>query len=481
MKISEIFLASKTQYELDFVDIDVERDNRVYLDPFFISTRKDPWSVDTSRIIKSYFQYVIDLIRSDEMVQARAVLNHLNEPNETCLGMSRALPRGNGMGSDNTQKVFDSLLTSRAVQTGLVENLEDSAIFIEGIGKDKISDATTNIIRKCLLEYTINQCNLWGIPLVSDVASGFFWNKDIRNWDQIHIDRLVISEKAYLLVPKHSISFYRDYIDQQYYQHYVLNYLQGEHEKNNTSLVTIRTLKNGTVTRRVYKKDIKERDTPFSKENLRNFTMQHPDIFNKFQMQKASTVTPLLNKQLSDLRLEDITRFLSNLLSDLLPGDDDALKYHKLMIGILELIFYSHLTNPIKENEINQGRKRIDISMDNSANSGFFYHLHYIHQIVSRYVFIECKNYTNDPNNPEIDQLSGRFSANSSKFGILTCRSINNPQLLKQRCIDLWKQKNELVIVITDNDIKKWLIDILSDQNTILEDLTNKQRDIILS
>ncbi len=481
MKISEIVHLNKTQYELDFVDVDIDRDSHLYLDPFFISTRPDPWSVNSSRVIKSFFQYAIDLIKSDNVEQAKSIFIHLNEPNETCLGMSKNRPRGNGMGPDNAEQVFYSLMRSKAVETGLVENLEDTAIFIDRIGKDKVSDATTNIIRKNLLEYTEKQCELWGIPLAQDAPSGFFWDIDSREWDQALCKRLIINGKFYLLVPKQSVTFYKDYTGQQYHQHYVLNYLQGEHLQKNSHLVKTRTFKDGRTERYVTKNDVKDAEAPFSKELLRNFTRSHPDIFANFQSDKASILKPISNEQISELNLGEVIEILKGSLLSTNPGNTDASKYHKLMIGISELIFYPYLTHPVKEREINSGRKRIDFTMDNSATGGFFHRLHDVHKIPSGYALMECKNYARDVENPELDQISGRMSVNSRMFGMLFCRSLSNEKLIKERCRDYWQQKKELIMVVTDEEALKWLDYTVTNPNSILDDLETKQREIILS
>ena len=176
-RISEIYNLNKSQHELDFVNINPNRDFPVYLNPFIFSARTDPFSIEASRTIVNFFQHILALINEKNIEAARANFQHLNEPNETCLGQSRHRPRGRGVGEDNADDLFDSILNSEAVKTGLVEHLEDTAIFIPGIGRDKVSDMTTNIIRWNLILYTQQQCNLLEIPLTEDVASGFFWER----------------------------------------------------------------------------------------------------------------------------------------------------------------------------------------------------------------------------------------------------------------------------------------------------------------
>ena len=482
MKISQIHKPNKTQHELDFVDIDPLKDKAVFLDPFFISTRPQPWCVDSSRTIKSFFQYAIDLIKSDEVDKARALFVHLNEPNETCLGMSRSKPQGRGAGDDDSRRIFESILESRAVQTGLVEDLEDTAIFIDRIARDKVSDMTTNIIKKHLIDYTKSQCELWDIPLTNDVPSGFFWDSINKRWENMHTDRLVVKNKPLLLVPKIAVSFHKEYIDQKYYQHFALNYLQGEHLAKNSGLVRERTLKDGSKHRYVTKKDIKEKEAPFSKEFLREFTKNHPEVFKNFRKEKAQSVQPIGNDDLEDIDIGVLVDYLISSLNSLVAGGENASTYHKLIIGILEFIFYPSLNNPVKEKEINDGRKRIDITFDNSANGGFFHTLHNVHQITSRYIFVECKNYSEDPKNSEIDQLAGRFSVNTSKFGFLVCRTISDKNLFLKRCQDLWKQKNELIIPLTDQEIIAVLKNIKAGQVRTEEQLLNDlRRKVILS
>ena len=482
MKISQVFKLNKTQHELDFVDIDTAKDKAVFLDPFFISTRKHPWCIAANATIRKFYQLAIDYIKLGQLDKACSIFIHLNEPNETCLGLSKGRPSGRGVAGIQSQQILESIIKSKAAKTGLVDDLEDTAIFIENVDKDKVSDITTNIIKKHLLEYTIEQCNLWGITLTESVPTGFYWDSIAQKWDQKHEKRLVINHKPLLLIPKMAVSFYKNYVSRKYYQHFVLNYLQDENLLNNTSLVQSRKLKSGVIKKFVTKKDIEEKQAPYTKEYLRNFTEAHPDIFVNFRSETSDASIPISNDSLETINIQNLVDHLISQLESIPTGKEQAGRYHVLMIGILELIFYPNLTNPRKEKPINDGRKRIDITFDNSSTSGFFFRTHNTHQIPSSYIFGECKNYFDDPVNPEIDQLSGRFNVNSSMVGLLICRTIDDKSTFIKRCQDLWKQKKELVLPLTDKDVKKILLAIKDgtqhSEENLLADL---QREIIVS
>lgn len=104
------------------------------------------------------------------------------------------------------------------------------------------------------------------------------------------------------------------------------------------------------------------------------------------------------------------------------------------------------------EREIHQGRKRIDIVYENAATEGFFYRLHNTHQIPSGSIYVECKNYSTDVTNPELDQLAGRFGVNRGKAGLLLSRSVEDMDLLKNRCTDTFRDDRGLIVPLVDND-----------------------------
>src|SRR5258705_496439 len=132
------------------------------------------------------------------------------------------------------------------------------------------------------------------------------------------------------------------------------------------------------------------------------------------------------------------------------------------MIGAVELLFFPNLLHPVKEREIHEGRKRIDIVMENGARDGIFYRLHAIRHLPCAYVPIECKNYGREIGNPEIDQLAGRFSTNRGKLGLLCCRSIADRPALIRRCRDTFTDDRGLILVLEDSLIIECL-DLVAD------------------
>ena len=144
---------------------------------------------------------------------------------------------------------------------------------------------------------------------------------------------------------------------------------------------------------------------------------------------------------------------LARALKAIPGGDTHANVYHTLMVGVLEFIFFPHLTLPRKEQPIHEGRKRIDITMQNGAREGVFWWLRTARKLPCAYVAIECKNYTREVTNPELDQLSGRFSPQRGKVGILCCRQFDDRPRFIQRCKDTLGDDRGLILPLDDERI----------------------------
>jgi hypothetical protein len=173
MKFSRFFGLNQGQAQLDFVDVDTDRDMRLFVDPYAIQTKENDFNLACTDQIKTFFDEVLDALRRKNHLKAQDLTAHLSEPQETFLGFSRHRPQGRGVGRMQADQILSALRASRAFNTGLLVDLAETELFIEGIGPDKISDLTTNVIRGTLIEYTQNQCHLHGIEMTEGGQSFF--------------------------------------------------------------------------------------------------------------------------------------------------------------------------------------------------------------------------------------------------------------------------------------------------------------------
>jgi len=347
--------------------------------------------------------------------------------------------------------VWDSLKRSEAAKTGLLEDLEDAVLMIEGISSDIISDMTTNIIREPLIEYTERMCLQYGIPLENAVDSGPLWNRESRLWENQFVRLPVTEHGKLLLIPKSIVRRRMEYDEQEYFRDYILPCLMERELSANTKLV--RLLKSGT--RRVYKKDLIARYGSGKAVAIRE-TLRNPQVLDKYRRdRRRAPRPPLSHYDLADSQVGGVEPDWDSLLKTVLAlptGRQAAPDYEDAIEQLLTAVFYPPLADPIVQHEIHDGRKRVDITYTNMAISGFFYWLsqHYCAQ----HIFVECKNYGTDVANPELDQLSGRFSPSRGRCGILVSRSFQDKNLFERRCQDTAKDDRGFIISLDDDDLR---------------------------
>jgi hypothetical protein len=278
IRFSEAFQLGLSQPELDFVDIYIDGDMPVFVDPFAISLYGDTISRECNNAILGFFHSVIVAIRTGNSGRAKLMLNNLSEPNETKLGVSSGESRGRGVSGKQAGDLYKSLAKSKAAISGLVNEISECDLFIEGIGRDKISDITTNIIRQHLIEYTQQQCDLHNIKSMMKVPSGRIWDSNIGVWREKYTMLPVVNGMKVILVPRNFVRRNLAINSQDYLNKHVLEYLQAEHLQAGTSLVEV--LKNGV--RRVTKKTLRER-YPCTKDWMAQFTKEHPDVLEEYK------------------------------------------------------------------------------------------------------------------------------------------------------------------------------------------------------
>jgi hypothetical protein len=471
-KFSEHFSLGLTQHELDFVDVSNEYDTPVYVDPYAIEIHDDVWSAHASEYIRTFFLEVLNTLRRGDLSRAEALMSHFTEPQETFLGVSRGSPQGRGVGRMQSRQLMRAIRGSEAFRTGLLSDLSDMALYVEGIDRDKISDLTTNVIRQMLVEYTVQQCELLGVP-VAQYASPPMWDNDQKRWKSRYVNLPYIDKSPIMLVPKYVVRRKLSLDSQEFYNKQITDFLVAEQLRADTSLVQV--IKGKRV---VYKGAVREK-YPKSKPMIAGLVKKHPELLDLYK-DIARKQRPAVNFGEDGPSMTAVCSSLSSQYAKIPAGAKHADSYHRLIMGSLTTLFYPDLIQPHKEWEIHGGRKRIDIVFTNSADGGFFAQRRSDKQMNANMVIVECKNYSNDIANAEFDQLLGRFDDNRGKFGLITYRRSGNPDLILQRCRDAAARSQGYILALSDDDIVGMLNAKASlNDDRVSQELYAKYREII--
>lgn len=448
-RISSHYKLDGDQSTFEFVDVALNSDSPFFLDPRAFRALRSDWGEHCVSLLQSFFDDVLTRIQSGDHARAQQLLGSLSEPNETHLGLSSGRPAGRGMGSGLAEAMWEALSKSDAAASGLLQDLEDTVLFIDGIGHDRISDITTNIVRESLIEFTQDAAAYYGIPLVKRVASARCWNSSLRKWEVGYVDLPKVPTGPLILVPKCLVRRRPTFDPGEYIDHHILPILQEEELQAGSSLVEV--LKNGTM--RVTKKTVEEKYGR-SKKVAREVTTKHPEALDRYRSQSVTRRQPPSHGELADiLDIEppDWDGLLTTVLATPL-GKADADTYHRAVQALLSAILYPSLVNPVREFPIHDGRKRIDITFTNEAQQGFFAWAN-DKVVPAPYVFVECKNYGTEIANPELDQLAGRFSTRRGQLGITCCRAFKDRSLWVQRCKDTARDGRGFVLTLSDDDL----------------------------
>lgn len=196
-----------------FVDVEIERDNRLYVDPHAIRLhrRPEPFASDALRYIDTFFHEVTDSIITGtpaSLARGRLLLQQFAEPWETRLGMAQQGFQGHG-GADVVGTWIWEVLTGNAeavVRIGVLRHVEDLPLFVEGVDRDITSDITTRIIFSALADFTESMLQVYPQLRTGGNGTGVFtkqvWDPTSRGWRMRDVTLPIASGKPLLLVPR---------------------------------------------------------------------------------------------------------------------------------------------------------------------------------------------------------------------------------------------------------------------------------------
>lgn len=345
-KFSKYFRLNAGQSELDFVDVNTDLDTPVFVDPFAIEIRSDPWSNRCAESIRIFFDEVLSALRSKDNNRARYLVGQLSEPQETYLGLSSGKPQGRGVGRFQADLLLKSIRNSEAFKTGDLQDLSELALYVEGVGRDKISDLTTNLIRGELASYTREHCRLLKIPL-QNYSGPAIWDSERREWISREIELPLVNGEPVLLIPKAIVRRSLSLEAGQFYQKHILNFLQSEHVDAHGSLTALvrgkRSLakqEKGKV-KKPTKKALQEAH-PKSSSLILDLTREHPELLDYYKKIARERREPITINE-DDTSISRACVLLGDKLKNIPAGKKHADEYHRLCLHALTTLFYPEL------------------------------------------------------------------------------------------------------------------------------------------
>jgi len=310
-----------------------------------------------------------------------------------------------------------------------------------------------------------------------------YWSIEEQKFVSTYEEIMFINNREHLLVPKNFVSKFPVYNSSSLFNNIIIDDYKQMLFDREMSITTnkskfYRKINRDEVVARINIEFNRNDDS--LKEFILRYVINKPELYEKYRIFVKNKLSYPIDptKMITDIDLSIISNLLIENLQSILPGRDDAYEYPKICAHILTLLFYPNLINVQPEVKAYRGKKRIDLLMDNISKVGLFDSILNIDKIVSSYIFFECKNYTSDLNNTEIDQMLGRFSNRTSKVGILLCREIKNRDLFEERLSDVWKNSSNLILYLTDRDLINSLNTLSTTGKTNIEDIliTYKRR-----
>jgi hypothetical protein len=393
MRVSDFFALGVSQGGLDFVNIDVVGDVPVYVDPHALRMQSGDWAEGCAVLIASFFAELLEAIGSDDDGRVHALISPLSEPNETHLGVSVGRSNGTSLGSHKkADELVAHLSKSRAIASGMVEDLEDTALFVDGIGTDILSDIATCLIRRPLITYTQGQAKLHEIPLAAQYL-GYEWDASSAHWTDGGAVNLPRGPEGPLLFVPRSIVRARMTLDKdKYFVGYIRPIYEEEELSKGTASAFVRLVHKGTKKARliVNKTQLGEA-LGSSKSRIVEHTAKHPNALDNYRADNAKASSPLPDDKLAEIVGDGLTKpdELLDEIRAIAPGRPGAHSYHRAVAKLLTCLFESSLGNMRVEPKLHGGDKRIDITYDNVAAAGFFSWLaqHYPAAVI----VVECK------------------------------------------------------------------------------------------
>lgn len=215
----------KGHLHYEFIDVAVNDDNLLFIDPLLIEIAGDKWCQEANAAIKSFFDEFYKAYREEDMVKKKMLLSHAGEQNGTRLGYGRG-DNGKGNTVSGLLEIFASL-NQLLPEISTMEKAEDLPLLIPDFAEDGLSDLLTNILHEQLNKFTLKQIKKYGVESNGCLP---FWTWDVKDscWKRIERPSYCVDGQELLVVPKHIVRKKYLFSTSQYFNRIILERIREE-------------------------------------------------------------------------------------------------------------------------------------------------------------------------------------------------------------------------------------------------------------
>lgn len=296
-RFSKYFNLASNPYYFDFFDIKVNRDTKAFLDPGILRATENDFADECKNLVQTFFDcFLVSVVSNDEEKGLR-LLAGLHETNYYHLGLSKEKSNGNSTGRELNCKIWESFRNSRAAKTGLLQDIEDSALFIEKIGPDRISDMVCAILREKFAKYTYEICKYYQLEAHLGEVALECW--DGGEWVKKKFSLPKTEYTPIILIPKFLIR-QKTITNSRYFQNnYIFDELRRVEINENSELVKIIKARNEPA---VYQKDLRKK-YGVGKKSIVEQTINYRDALNRYR-------SDIRNSPPKTLSLDELSRIM---------------------------------------------------------------------------------------------------------------------------------------------------------------------------
>ena len=215
----------KGHVHFEFLDVAINRDNLLFIDPVLIETGDTAWCREANLIIKSFFDKFYQAYKQNDEVQKNKILAHAREQNGTKLGFGNG-HNGKGNTAQGLIHIFRPL-EKLVTEINTIKKPEDLPVLIPDFAEDGLSDLLTNVLHDQLNQFTSQQLNIYEIKNNSSVRF-WTWSKSKEDWEEVARPCYRIDGRELLLVPKNIVRKKYLFNTHQYFTRIILERMRED-------------------------------------------------------------------------------------------------------------------------------------------------------------------------------------------------------------------------------------------------------------